>query len=139
MLTWSGGSVAAAASAGLAWYFAAVGLDKADKLASVTGIIVGLAGLGVAIYGASSSRATDEVARSGQRVEGTTVGGSVTQIRGVGGSVRIGNAPASPHPTRAPGGVAPASGPGGQSVVESQVSGDVTQVEGVGGDVDADR
>ncbi|WP_346041681.1 hypothetical protein [Actinomadura chokoriensis] len=138
-LVWSGGGVAAAAAAGLGWYFAAVGLDKADKLASVTGVFVGLAGLCVAFYGALSDRTTNEVEQSGQHVRETTVGGNVTQIRGVGGSVRIGNVPAPSRPSRTRDRSAPAPGSGGQSVVESQISGDVTQVEGVGGDVDADR
>ena len=116
-----------------------VGLDKADKVASVIGAFVGLAGLGVAVYGALSGRGPDDIRGSGQHVRGAAVGGSVIQVRGVSGSVRIRGAAVPPHPAQAPGGPAPVPEPGGQSVDGSRVSGNVTQVEGVGGDADVDR
>ncbi|WP_182876871.1 hypothetical protein [Microbispora sp. H10670] len=53
---WGGAGVAVAALAGLGVYLSRVGLDKADKLASVVGLFVGLAGLGVAVYGLVAER-----------------------------------------------------------------------------------
>ncbi|TDC55474.1 hypothetical protein E1281_12165 [Actinomadura sp. KC345] len=135
-LTWGGGIVAVAAAAGLGWHFAAVGLDRADKLASVIGAFVGLTALGVAVYGALSGGGPGGRPGPGQHVGRTRVGGSVTQVRGVAGSVRTGGASAPPVPAQAPGGPVPVPESGGQSVDGSRVSGDVTQVEGVGGDAD---
>ncbi|MFF3440322.1 hypothetical protein [Streptosporangium sp. NPDC002721] len=54
-LTWSGVAVALVALAALGWYFIAVGLERADKLASVLGAFAGLLGLGLAVYGVVSS------------------------------------------------------------------------------------
>lgn len=51
VLVWVGGVVAVACAAGLLVYFVVVGLDEADKLASVIGAFVGLAGLALAGYG----------------------------------------------------------------------------------------
>jgi hypothetical protein len=45
-----------AALAGLGVYFATAGLDKADKLASVIGVFIAVAGLGVAVYGLIAER-----------------------------------------------------------------------------------
>ncbi|MET8869252.1 hypothetical protein ABZW11_40520 [Nonomuraea sp. NPDC004580] len=50
-LVWSGSAVAVVALAGLVVYVARAGLDEADKLAGVIGAFVGLAGLGVSVYG----------------------------------------------------------------------------------------
>ncbi|MFF8912841.1 hypothetical protein ACF08M_05810 [Streptomyces sp. NPDC015032] len=51
MRAWVGGVVAGAALVGLAVYLAAVGLDAADKSASVAGLFVAIAGLVVAVTG----------------------------------------------------------------------------------------
>ena len=161
MLAWAGGAVAVAAVAGLGVYFAVAGLDKADKLASVAGTFIGLAGLVVSVYGIFQTRREapgSSAAGSGQSVTGSTVAGGVTQVKGVTGSVRIGgvpthsstappaSAPAAPSsvseltPSGAPEAVSEASEPAGrQSVADSQAGGEVTQVDGVGGDVDIDR
>lgn len=48
--------VAVAALAGLGVYFTLVGLEKADKLSSVIGLFVAVAGLGVAVYGLVTDR-----------------------------------------------------------------------------------
>ncbi|MEN3539804.1 hypothetical protein AAH991_32170 [Microbispora sp. ZYX-F-249] len=53
---WGGGGVAVAALAALGVYLSQVGLDKADKLASVIGLFVALVGLGVAVYGLTTER-----------------------------------------------------------------------------------
>ncbi|MFD0126107.1 hypothetical protein [Streptomyces virginiae] len=48
---WVGFAVAVLSAAGLGIHFAVVGLDKADKLASVIGAFLALAGLGLAAWG----------------------------------------------------------------------------------------
>ncbi|MEV1205641.1 hypothetical protein [Microbispora rosea] len=53
---WGGAGVAVAALAALGVYLSHVGLDKADKLASVIGLFVALAGLGAAVYGLLAER-----------------------------------------------------------------------------------
>ncbi len=53
---WGGAGVAVAALAALGVYLSRVGLDKADKLASVIGLFVALAGLGVAVCGLIAER-----------------------------------------------------------------------------------
>ncbi|MGW5263596.1 hypothetical protein ACWEQG_21720 [Microbispora sp. NPDC004025] len=55
---WGGAGVAVAALAALGVYLSRVGLDKADKLASVIGLFVALAGLGVAVYGLIAERSS---------------------------------------------------------------------------------
>lgn len=51
VFTWSGAVTALLALTGLGVYFGVVGLDRADKLASVIGAFAALAGLGLAVYG----------------------------------------------------------------------------------------
>ncbi|MDQ3405414.1 MAG: hypothetical protein M3548_18820 [Actinomycetota bacterium] len=117
--------------------FVVVGLDRADKLASVTGVFVGLAGLAVAVYGVMLARRGS--AAAGQVVGSSTVGGGVTQVRGVKGAVRIG--PVTPSAPSAPNlpSSAPSASPGDQSVTGTRTSGPVRQVDDVGGDVDINR
>ena len=56
VLKWAGGLVAVAALVALGGYFAAVGLDKADELASVIGVFVAVVGLAVTAYGMVADR-----------------------------------------------------------------------------------
>lgn len=51
ILTWICGALGVLLIAGLVLYFTVVGLDKADKLASVIGGIAGLVALGSAAFG----------------------------------------------------------------------------------------
>lgn len=51
VLVWAGAVIAVAALVGLGVHLARVGLDEADKLASVIGSFVAMAGLAVAVYG----------------------------------------------------------------------------------------
>ncbi|MET8143559.1 hypothetical protein ABZU32_24935 [Sphaerisporangium sp. NPDC005288] len=74
-LIWGGAAVAVAAAAGLGVYFARVGLDAADKLASVIGVFVALAGLGVAVYGMVADRRAGVVRQQAE----ATGGGQVYQ------------------------------------------------------------
>jgi hypothetical protein len=53
---WVGLLIGAAALGGLVVYLVVVGLDAADKVASVLGLFVGLAGLGLAAFGLRSPR-----------------------------------------------------------------------------------
>ncbi|WP_182884718.1 hypothetical protein [Microbispora sp. H10885] len=76
---WGGAGVAVAALAGLGVYLSQVGLDKADKLASVAGLFVGLAGLGVAVYGLVAER-------------GSGGGGGVRQRASATGRARVSQA-----------------------------------------------
>jgi hypothetical protein len=57
MAKWVGGILAIAAVAGVSVYVAVNGLDQADKLASVIGALVCVAGLALAAYGTISDRA----------------------------------------------------------------------------------
>ncbi|WP_199882028.1 hypothetical protein [Streptomyces sp. CB03911] len=115
---WMGGVTGGAAVVGLAVYLGVVGLDDADRWASVLGLFVALAGLGLGVAGRRRERAdpvgavgptqeestlTDDPgadaqearARAvssepvGQTVEGSTVTGGITQVSRTRGSVRI--------------------------------------------------
>lgn len=73
---WAGGVVAVAVVVGLAVYFRAVGLDRADKTASVLGAFLGLAGLALSVYGVVGGRAGPSPASSPQ--PGGTAAGSAS-------------------------------------------------------------
>lgn len=111
-----------------------VGLEDADKLASVLSFVAGLAGVCLSAYGLVAAR-QDSKAQSAQSVADSIVGGEVNQISGVGGKVTIRRTP--PSTTSNPGGLpgarnpAPSQSPG-QSVVNSAVSGPVHQIHDVG-------
>jgi hypothetical protein len=127
--------------AGLGFFLTAQGLDKADKLASVLGLFVGLIGLGLAVFGGAGARRQV----GGQSVTDSTIGGSVTQVRGVRGNLRVGpSAPAgSPvaPPLSAPTAAPPAGGDlgEGQAVTRSSTAGPVRQIDDVGGDAELDQ
>jgi hypothetical protein len=76
VLVWCGGGIAAAAPVGLVVYLSLTGLDKAEKLVAVFGLLITMAGLSALIYGvvisqravASGSRpAQDSVSALGSR------------------------------------------------------------------------
>jgi hypothetical protein len=131
--------------AGVIGFLAGQTLNDADKWASVLSAIVAVAGLAVSAIALVGGRA--DPGRGGQSVTGSTVGGGVRQVRGVGGSVRIGPAgqvPAPPAAAASASAVDDAGGDdkgevGGQVVDRSQVSGSVDQIDQVGGDVEFDR
>ena len=84
VLAWAGGTVAVAAAAGLGVYFAVAGLDKADKLASVASMYIGLAGLVAAVYGMVRARgdapgSSSAAVEGDQSIAGSTVAGGVTR------------------------------------------------------------
>jgi hypothetical protein len=156
---WAGGVAVAAAVVGLGVYFAVAGLGKASELAGVVGAFIGLAGLVVSVYGVRQAHrdASPLSAAGGQSVTRSRATGGITQVRGVKGSVRIGDVPpsAATPPARAADASAPspgqpaadapepageAPGPaGGQSVTDSEAGGGITQIDGAGGDVDVGR
>ncbi|NJP92138.1 hypothetical protein HCN51_22175 [Nonomuraea sp. FMUSA5-5] len=81
MLVWGGAVVAAVALAALIVYFVRVGLDNADKLASVIGLFVAVAGLAVAVYGLRSQpQQPDDAAKPG-----TSASASGTRSVAIGG------------------------------------------------------
>lgn len=105
---WVGGVLAAGAGLGMGAYFIAVGLDRADKLASVAGAFIGLGGLVLALYGVARERQQDvppeqlqpaEPTREAthNQIQGGTYYGPVIQGRDI-GPVNIG----SPPPKDAP-------------------------------------
>ncbi len=124
---WGGRIAAVTLVAGLAAYLASVGLDKADKLASVLGLLVALAALAAPYLLPPSD---GDRPRPVQRVTNTVVGGHLTQARDARG-VRVRSAAASalqqvpqPLPDPAP------EGSGGQYVNGVWIGGDLTQVYG---------
>ncbi|AQZ66199.1 unnamed protein product [[Actinomadura] parvosata subsp. kistnae] len=83
VLVWGGAVVAAAALAALIVYFVRVGLDNADKLASVIGLFVAIAGLAVAVYGLRSQpQQPDEAAKPGTSASASASGTRSVAIGG---------------------------------------------------------
>jgi hypothetical protein len=79
---WMGAAVTALAVVGLGVYFAAVGLDKADRLGSVVGALVAVVGLALTVYGlvagsgGGGRRVLQDARASGGRI--SQVGGNQT-------------------------------------------------------------
>ena len=115
-----------------------IGLDKADKVSSVAGAFVGVIGLALGIFAMFPiGRKTQPT--GGQSVARSVIGGAVTQVNGVQGSVRIQGAAYSSEPPPLPvGDDRSVAADGGQVVRDSSVAGPVRQIESVGGDVDLD-
>ncbi|WP_161627981.1 hypothetical protein [Microbispora catharanthi] len=117
VLTWAGGIAALGAGSALAVYLSMVGLDKADKLASVIGLFVGLAGLVVGVWGLLLTRQEPPAPASGagtvdnavdsavnrdvraavhNEISGGTIHGPVIQGHTISGPVVSGPRPAVP-------------------------------------------
>ena len=133
---WGGRVAAVMMVAGLVAYLGFVGLDKADKLASVLGLLVAVAAL-VAPYLLPSSDRSSPGSGSTQSVANTAVGGHLTQVRDARGvRVRV-QGPATAGPPQA---APPGAGPvpqvqGCQYVNGVWVGGNVTQIDGADGDL----
>ncbi|GAA3937597.1 hypothetical protein GCM10023085_18700 [Actinomadura viridis] len=82
VLAWVGGAVAVAAVAGVAVYLASVGLDKADKWASVGGLFIGLAGLSLTVNGVVRARRTPEPEPPRGPQPGSGAGDVRNEVRG---------------------------------------------------------
>ena len=131
---WGGRIAALVVLAGLAVYLASVGLDKADKLASILGLLVALATL-VAPYLLPSSDESRSKPGSSQQVANAVVGGHLTQIRDAKGGVYVkGSVRARPTTKLPHDGDAAPEGQRGQYVNGVWVGGNLTQIDGVNGD-----
>ncbi|MEV6653555.1 hypothetical protein [Streptomyces sp. NPDC051219] len=118
---WTGGAVAVAAFGGLAVLH--FGLDRSDKLASIAGVFIGLAGLAVAVVGLVAA----------QRSPGdqdVTVGGSFTDYQNVKGKLTI-RRKAPPAPL-----AGPVSGGSRRWGRQTRVAGHYDRADGVDGDVE---
>ena len=108
---------------------------------ALLGAFIALASLAMSAYGAFLDRPrTGGGTGGGHSVSDSTIGGRLTMVRNVQGSLRIGTGsapPPGPAPAPPPGPASPPA-PGGQSVSGSQISGDATLVDGVGGDAQVD-
>ncbi|WP_218023417.1 hypothetical protein [Nocardia altamirensis] len=121
------------------WLFVAVGLDEADKLASVLSFFLAAVGLVATVYGVVLARRAS-VGGVTQGVSDSAVGGGVLQVGRVRGKVTLRRTGGSPAVT-APGAVpAPTTvnPPPGQSVSHSRIAGPVDQVHDAD-ELDADR
>ncbi|MBX6381538.1 MAG: hypothetical protein IRZ07_00995 [Microbispora sp.] len=90
-----GGLLILAAVGGTAAYFSVLGLDKADKMASVVGALAAVAGLGLTLHGMFRARraAHNSTIRSPDVqnvVSGGSQYGSVLQARDIRGPIRFG-------------------------------------------------
>lgn len=118
---------------GLAGWLLAVGLNKADKVASVLGLFVALAAL-LAPYLLPGGQSTAH-AESTQSVTNAVVEGHLTQLCGsqaIHRAEAIAAAPSQAGPEK----TGPAADVhGGQYVNDVWVGGNLTQVDGVDGDL----
>jgi hypothetical protein len=131
---WTGRIAAVVVLAGLAAYLFSVGLDKADKLASVLVLLVAVATL-VAPYLLPVPAGDHSESRSSQHVANTVVKGNLTQARGA-KAVRV-RSPIAPGTQQAdPPRAAPVpEDQDGQYVNGVWIGGNLTQVDGADGDV----
>ncbi|MFC6082986.1 SET domain-containing protein [Sphaerisporangium aureirubrum] len=112
-LKWAGGVLFAGAVIAMGVYFARVGLENADRTASVIGAFVGLTGLAVTVYAmlTGTTPGTRRPGGSGETrntVEGGTVYGPLVQGRDFHGDITLG--PSTPRQDPPPGGERPATG-----------------------------
>ncbi|MFQ6141518.1 hypothetical protein ACLMNJ_00385 [Streptomyces seoulensis] len=139
----AGTTVTVLTASSLAFYFSRVGLDKADKTASVLGLFIALAGLAISIYGLLETRRSGTTSPSTQKVSSSSVSGSNIQIGQAGGSVRIKRStpqatptPHNPNQSTSPPAI---NNNGGQEVQNSQISGSNFQLGSSAGDVEVDE
>jgi hypothetical protein len=131
---WGGRIVAVMVVAGLVAYLVSVGLDKADKLASVLGLLVAVAAF-VAPYLLPTTNGKRSGPGSVQQVANAAVGGHLTQVRDA-GDVRVQGSVTAASPQMPPRRADPGpEGHGGQYVNGVWVGGNLTQIDGADGDV----
>jgi hypothetical protein len=136
---WVSAVVIGLALVGFGMYLAIADLDRADKLASVTGPFLAATGLAMSGYGIILARRALQSSNrsSGQTVERVRAKSGVDVVDGVGGSVHLGPSQI-PSPSA---GKSTASAPpqpsGEQTVRDVQAGGHVRIIRGVGGDVDS--
>lgn len=117
--------------------FAAVGLDDADKIASIVGGITGLFGLGLTIYNVWFAAPG---APGGQQLSDSAVDGNAVQMRGVRGKVSVKNSAPRPGRRQPHSGAGTATvQPSGQEIGGSTVGGHSMQFDRVDGDIDLEQ
>jgi hypothetical protein len=136
-VTWILALVVGLGIAGLGVYVAIINLDRADKIASVAGALLSMAGLGLSTYGIVVARRASKPSSwlGAQIVERVDAGRDVDLVDGVAGSVRLGapmSGPAAPH------GANTSATAGEQTVRDVKAGGRVRLIRGVGGNVDSD-
>ncbi|GGN63666.1 hypothetical protein GCM10010112_23120 [Actinoplanes lobatus] len=119
---------------GVGLFFLDLGLEDADKAASVVGAITGIAGLGLST--ASFLLARPGAGSAAQRVDNVESGATIDVVDGVAGNARLGDHP--PVVTTQPGErpATPSHPQGEQSVTNTKATGAIRIVRGVDGDLD---
>ncbi|MBO3737398.1 hypothetical protein [Actinoplanes flavus] len=119
---------------GVGLFLLDLGLEDADKAASVVGALTGIAGLGLSTV--SFLLARPGAGAAAQRVDNVESGATIDVVDGVAGDARLGDHPpvVTPRPTERP---ATRSRPQGeQSVTNTKATGAIRIVRGVDGDLD---
>jgi hypothetical protein len=119
---------------GLGAYLSDVGLDKADKLASVLVLLVAGATL-VAPYLLPPSDGDHSEPRRAQHVANTVVGGHLTQIRNLGRLRTQGPVISGSRHAVTPAARQPSESQSGQYVNGVWIGGNLTQIDDADGDV----
>ncbi|WP_280314766.1 hypothetical protein [Nocardia abscessus] len=122
------------------WLFLSLGLDEGDKLASVVGMFVGIAALGLSIYGVVLARRGTgggaAPSTGGTSITGSVIGGGVSTISDVAGPVTIRRRtpPSGAVPPPAPGAPGrPRRQPASDlTITDSTVAGRVDRIRGAG-------
>ena len=143
-----GGGISLAFAGLLVWLVLRFGLDKTDKVATISGAVIALVGVLVAGYGIFANRGQSS-SNTRQAMVNNNIGGGATQIAGVAGDVTIGATGTShtegaapsrsgqrPRPRPAP---ADSAAVGDQSLAGNDIGGSASQIRDVGGDVDIGR
>src|SRR5690349_14283163 len=80
-------------------YFAAIGLDKANKMSGILGLFAAILGLGMSCISLrlGTEKRSRELLSPGQTVCDTTIGKDVVQIARVGGNVWTSDTPSAPR------------------------------------------
>ncbi|MEU9982254.1 hypothetical protein [Streptomyces sp. NPDC050856] len=138
----TGTIVTVVAASALGYYFSQVGLDKADKTASIAGLFIALAGLALSIYGIAEARKSHTPQPTNQKVTSSSISGSNIQIGQTGGSVRIKRSSSHSTASQDPPPSTPESGTAanaGQEVRGSRISGNNLQLGSSTGDVEIEE
>ncbi|GGN45422.1 hypothetical protein FHR83_008423 [Actinoplanes campanulatus] len=119
---------------GVGLFFLDLGLEDADKAASVVGAIAGIAGLGLSTV--SFLLARPGASSAAQRVDNVEAGSTIDLVDGVAGNARLGDHPpvVTSQPSERP--ATPSHPQGEQSVTNTKATGAIRIVRGVDGDLD---
>jgi hypothetical protein len=139
-LSWVSATLVGVVLVGSGVYLAVTDLDRADKLASVAGAVIGVTGLGLSLYGTVLARRARRasISSGGQTLTRVDARGGIDIVHTAAGSVRLGVAQQPPS-----GSVGKAAVPGAhaasgeQSVQDVRSGGHIRIIRDVGGDVDS--